>query len=118
MTTTFTCGLLLAMLAVALGQKGQGADGNPHGWDRTRRCDHVDYHPVCRPCEGVGGIPYGDNNSQIDLTTCRVISNASAVPNPVRPVWDRQWTTRTYEVLIGPKTDPFCFQAFPVSVIG
>ena len=27
-------------------QTGQGADGNPHGWDRRRRCDGSQYTPV------------------------------------------------------------------------
>ena len=41
---------------------GQGGDGNPHNWDRRRRCDGTDYTPACGVCEGYGGIPTGDAN--------------------------------------------------------
>jgi hypothetical protein len=89
--------------------------GNPHNWDRIRRCDHSDYDPVCGPCEGIGGIPFGDDNDQIKLTSCKPIAGKDEVnPNTlVRPVWGRAFTTYSWEVLIGKKTDPFCFQAFP-----
>ena len=83
-------------------------------WDRTRRCDQQDYDPPCGPCEGVGGVPYGSNNDEIELTTCQVVSTADQVQDPVRPVWGTQWTLPlAYEILIGKKTDPFCFQSFP-----
>lgn len=105
-----------ACALVAVGaQKGQGADGNPHGWDRTRRCDHSDYDPPCGICEGVGGIPTGDDNSDITLVPCVGLANASAI-DPLtlkRPVWARTWSTHSWEVLIGPKTDPFCFTTIP-----
>ena len=48
-------------------------DGNPHGWDRLRRCDQ-DQLPRCKPCEGIGGHAYGDKNDQIDLVECSVVS--------------------------------------------
>ena len=65
-------------------------------------------------CEGVGGIPYGDANDQIHLTSCTAVANASDVSHPVHPVWGETFTVPFYnEVLIGPKTDPFCFTAFP-----
>ena len=56
------------------------ADGNPHGWDRTRRCDQQDYDPPCGPCEGVGGIPHGSNNDQIDLTSSSLNSGETHAP--------------------------------------
>ena len=90
------------------------ADGNPHKWDRRRRCDQTDYSPPCGTCEGYGGVPYGDKNDEIHLTTCEVVNNASAVKDPVKPVWGVAFTVNDYnEILIGPKTDPFCFNAFP-----
>jgi len=90
------------------------ADGNPHNWDRTRRCDQQDYDPPCGPCEGVGGIPWGSDNDQIDLTTCSVVAGPDDVSDPIRPVWGTQWTLPiAYEILIGKKNDPFCFQSFP-----
>ena len=103
--------VLLVGLIAALAQQ----DGNPHHWDRRRRCDQIDYDPPCGLCEGVGGIPWGDNNSQITLAPCTPIANASSVhPQPPKPVWGTQFTVNAYnEVLIGPKTDPFCFNTFP-----
>merc|ERR1719195_2009110 len=90
------------------------ADGNPHGWDRRRRCDQQEYHPPCGPCEGVGGIPYGSENSEIELTTCQVVAKPDEVVDPVRPVWGTKWTLPlAYEILIGKMTDPACFQTFP-----
>eukprot|EP00041_Stephanoeca_diplocostata_P030256 m.910394 g.910394 ORF g.910394 m.910394 type:complete len:533 (+) comp23722_c0_seq1:196-1794(+) len=89
-------------------------DGNPHHWDRRRRCDQIDYDPPCGACEGYGGIPYGDQNDQIHLSTCTVVANASTIHNPIKPIWGPTFTIHHYnEVLIGPKTDPFCFDTFP-----
>jgi len=88
------------------------SDGNPHNWDRTRRCDHTDYLPACGPCEGIGGIPTSDDD--YTPTTCEVTKNATDVNTPVRPVWGSQWMVDPYfEVLIGKKTDPFCFSVIP-----
>ena len=104
--------LLLSLILPTSSFAQQGADGNPHHWDRQRRCDQIDYDPPCDICEGVGGIPYGDENKDIHLTSCEALStNAS---KPVHPVWGSQFTVTHYnEVLIGPKTDPFCFNSFP-----
>lgn len=93
-----------------------GSDGNPHGWDRTRRCDHTDYSPPCGTCEGIGGIPYGDDNDEITLTSCDVVANASDVDAStlIKPVWGPKWSAPVYfEILIGPKVDPFCFSVIP-----
>jgi hypothetical protein len=92
------------------------ADGNPHHWDRMRRCDQTDYDPPCGACEGYGGIPTGDENDEITLTTCSVVNNASGVdPSTlIKPKWGAKFVTTNYnEVLIGPKVDPFCFQVAP-----
>jgi len=102
--------LLVIHLSPAEGQ----ADGNPHGWDRRRRCDQQDYEVPCGPCEGVGGIPYGSNNDDIDLTSCEIVGGPEDFPNPTPVVWGTQWNLPiAYEVLIGKKNDPFCFQTFP-----
>lgn len=114
-----TLGLFVFALSLSsshvAAQKGQGADGNPHGWDRTRRCDHSDYSPPCGVCEGIGGIPTGDENADITIPYCKAVANASSIPpsSLVRPVWARTWHTHSYEVLIGPKKDPFCFTTIP-----
>lgn len=52
-------------------------DGNPHKWDRQRRCDTDGYNPPCGLCEGIGGIPTSDKNSDIKLTKCTPIAEAS-----------------------------------------
>merc|ERR1712136_140345 len=84
-------------------------DGNPHNWDRRRRCDRFDYDPPCTVCEGYGGIPYGDENDEITLTTCKPIASEFEIDPEtlVRPVWGETWTLpEAREILIGPKTDP------------
>merc|ERR1711935_1266944 len=115
MLRSLTALLVLACIASAQ-YVGQGADGNPHNWDRSRRCDHTDYSPKCGPCEGYGGIPTGDENSAITLTTCSIVSNASAVDPKtlIHPVWSDKWQANNYqEIIIGLHRDPFCFQVFP-----
>uniref|UniRef100_A0A7S4E1B8 Uncharacterized protein n=1 Tax=Lotharella globosa TaxID=91324 RepID=A0A7S4E1B8_9EUKA len=92
-------------------------DGNPHHWDRQRRCDQ-DYEPPCGPCEGVGGIPHGDRNDQITLASCDVVALPGELKAEDRPkaVWGEafSFSGRGYhEVLIGPRRDPFCFEVFP-----
>ena len=71
--------------------------------------------PPCGLCEGYGGIPFGDNNEDIHLTTCKPVANASDVEQaPPKPVWGSTFTIPHYnEVLIGPKVDPFCFNTAP-----
>jgi hypothetical protein len=100
-------------------------DLNPHAWDRMRRCDQ-DYKNgtkekggfkdgVCGPCEGIGGIAWGDKNDQIRIPSCSVV----ALPHEIdqsklaKPVFPKQYTVKFWEVLIGVKTDPFCFAFFP-----
>ena len=125
--------MLRALITVAglagavVAQLGQGADGNPHGWDRVRRCDQQDYDPPCGPCEGVGGSVTGSGEEEFTPTTCTVLevlnpaalhlvlyfSPQQASPEPVRPVWGTQWTLPlAYEIMIGKKleSDPLCFQ--------
>jgi len=76
----------------------------------------LDYDPPCGLCEGYGGIPSGDRNDQIKLTTCEVVASPDDIdPATLKPVqWGTQWTLKdAHEVLIGKKMDPFCFQTFP-----
>jgi hypothetical protein len=103
--------LFVALLVSSISLARSQADGNPHAWDRRRRCDHDSYTPQCGACEGFGGIPYGDKNEEIYLTTCEPANSTSI---PVKPKWGPVFTVNYYnEVLIGHKTDPFCFNAFP-----
>jgi len=106
----------------ALNPKYHGPDdGNPHGWDRKRRCDQ-DQMPRCQLCEGVGGHAYGDANDQIDMVDCEVVANASDVDNSTVhwPLYPKAFTISKVDgrpgyadTLIGWKTDPFCFSFFP-----
>eukprot|EP00435_Cladocopium_sp_Y103_P040150 s1132_g10.t2 len=97
-------------------------DGNPQGWNRTRRCDQ-DQMPRCQLCEGIGGMAYGDPNDDIIITPCEIVANASEVdPKTVaKPLYPKQFTIKRKDgkqggysdTLIGWKTDPFCFGFFP-----
>ena len=63
---------------------------------------------------GIGGIPTGSENDQITLTSCTVLGGPEDYPDPHPIVWGTQWTLPlAYEILIGQKNDPFCFQTFP-----
>jgi len=76
----------------------------------------MDYDPPCGICEGYGGIPFGDQNDKITLTTCTPVAPASEIdPATVKPVqWGTVWTLpMAHEILIGKKNDPFCFVTFP-----
>jgi len=86
-------------------------DGNPHNWDRKRRCDHFQYTPVCGACEGVGGIVWSDKNDDIKIVSCKIEENTQ---NPKKPIWGDPFSElASHEILIGKKQDPACFQAFP-----
>jgi len=97
-------------------------DGNPHKWDRKRRCDQ-DQMPRCQLCEGVGGMVWSDKNEDIDLTTCEIVANASDVDQRTvtQPLYPKVFTVKRKngkqggysDTLIGWKTDPFCFGFFP-----
>jgi hypothetical protein len=89
------------------------ADGNPHNWDRIRRCDHTDYNPPCGACEGVGGYVDSDTADAYTAATCELVQIYDAASR-ARPVWGPDITEfKSHEILIGKKTDPACFQAFP-----
>jgi len=107
--------IVQATLMLALGQQAAAQDDrNPHGWDRKRRCDHAGYFPKCGPCEGIGGITTSDVADQISIPSCAILKTDK--PGK-RPVWGADFTeTMSHEILIGKKTDPACFQAFPGNV--
>lgn len=99
-------------------------DGNPHGWDRERRCDQ-NQMPRCQLCEGIGGEAWLDNNSAIKMTPCKIIANASDIdPKDVAPpLYPKKFTVRRKDgmpggysdTLIGWKLpdDQACFSFFP-----
>jgi len=102
-------------------------DGNPHCWDRKRRCDgpnaHPDggvgYQPGCGLCEGIGGIVWGDDASDVTIPKCTPIAKAEDVsPPPTKPEWGEgnngKFTIENDRfIMIGKKKDPFCFEFFP-----
>jgi len=89
------------------------ADGNPHNWDRNRRCDHSDYDPPCGPCEGLGGYVDSDIADHIQVASCE-LEKVYDASTRIRPVWGADLTEKkSHEILIGKKTDAACFQAFP-----
>eukprot|EP00928_Gymnodinium_smaydae_P001923 TRINITY_DN1068_c0_g1_i1.p1 TRINITY_DN1068_c0_g1~~TRINITY_DN1068_c0_g1_i1.p1 ORF type:complete len:561 (-),score=109.03 TRINITY_DN1068_c0_g1_i1:126-1757(-) len=108
----------------ALQKKTGPDDGNPHAWDRQRRCDQ-DQVPRCQMCEGIGGEAYADKNEAIHMTPCMPLAtpeelranNASVAP----PLYPKKFTIKRKDgkaggysdTLIGWKTDPFCFGFFP-----
>jgi len=107
---------LLISVSLLVYQAKAQTDGNPHNWDRKRRCDGIGYDPPCGLCEGYGGIPSGDRNDQIKLTTCEPVASPDEIdPATLKPVqWGTVWTLpQAYEILIGKKNDPFCFVTFP-----
>jgi hypothetical protein len=99
-------------------------DGNPHGWDRLRRCDQ-NQMPRCQLCEGIGGEAWADNNSAIKMTPCKIIANASDVdPKTVAPpLYPKKFTVRRKDGMPGGYTDTLigwklpsdssCFSFFP-----
>ena len=93
------------------------SDGNPHGWDRLRRCDNTDYDPPCGICEGIGGIATGDKNDQITITTCEKVASPDELPEDVQtdyPKLPKLFTqSGHHEVMITDKTNPFCKGGFP-----
>jgi len=91
-------------------------DGNPHGWDRQRRCDQDYKDPPCGLCEGVGGVAWSDKNEDIHLASCKILKRPEEVDKSTvaPPIYPKKFTSNGYkDVLIGRKTDPFCFAFFP-----
>jgi len=100
-------------LAIGAPLVASQADGNPHEWDRHRRCDHTDYDPPCGPCEGVGGYVDSDIADHITVATCELVQIYDAASR-TRPVWGSDVSEfKSHEILIGVKEDPACFQSFP-----
>ena len=81
------------------GKVASQADGNPHNWDRQRRCDHTDYDPPCGLCEGIGGIVWGDNNEDITITSCTPIAEPSEIDNAPKPLWTNSVSLNLVTVL-------------------
>jgi len=106
----------IAFLATATLTAAQ-TDGNPHGWDRQRRCDNVDYDPPCGLCEGVGGDVWGDKNEDIKITACEPVALAADLSAEIQADYPKlkQMFTQNghHEVMITDKTNAFCKGGFP-----
>jgi len=99
-------------------------DGNPHGWDRLRRCDQ-NQMPRCQLCEGIGGEAWADNNSEIALTPCKIVANASEIDSKsvAPPLYPKKFTVRRKDGMPGGYSDTLigwqlpddksCFSFFP-----
>jgi len=92
-------------------------DGNPHGWDRVRRCDQFDaacpeLFAACGKCEGIGGIPKSDKPDDFRAPPCEPAEDPATPPAP--PTWPVQFTNaRFFETQIFVKHDPLCIAQIP-----
>ena len=100
-------------------------DGNPHQWNRTRRCDQYDAHcpsaswgSNCSLCDGIGGLSSSDKNSAFLPTTCTPVMSPDEMKiagiTPKLPLWEKTFVnTGFYEQQIFVKRDPFCLAQIP-----
>lgn len=103
-------------------------DGNPHQWDRIRRCDQYDarcpdatWAKNCSLCEGVGGLALTDGSKGFRPTTCTVVATPEQLERegkqPKRPIWPQTFVnTGFYEQQIFVHHDPFCLAQIPSMV--
>lgn len=68
---------------------------------RLKRCD-ADFDPPCQMCEGIGGLVWGDQEHQIDYTTCRPMAGPKEIQpdNITSPVWPMAFTVHEKTILI------------------
>lgn len=69
-------------------------------------------------CEGTGGIPFGDKNEDIKLTTCKELMTPEALKDDklaqIPPSYPATFKhTNFFEALVNQKKDPFCASGFP-----
>lgn len=82
--------------------------GKPKVWyNRTKRCDW-DYVPFCSPCEGVGGMTWGNNDDEWNPMPCEVVMQPDDIPaeNLTSPLWPKNFTVYEYAHLTFPGRDP------------
>ena len=97
-------------------------DGNPHSWNRTRRCDAFDSecpeaYKDCGVCEGVGGIAYGDKPDEFKPAQCTPIATAEEMKSknvkPIAPIFPENFiNTGFHEVQIFVKRGVSLFSSF------
>eukprot|EP00756_Hemistasia_phaeocysticola_P041977 Hpha_TRINITY_DN16944_c1_g1::TRINITY_DN16944_c1_g1_i4::g.54036::m.54036 len=81
-----------------------GDNGKPVVWyDRTKRCDW-DYEPFCQPCEGRGGLLWGNGEGEYNPMQCEVVATPEQVPeaNRTSPLWPKDFTVDEYAMLTFP----------------
>jgi hypothetical protein len=103
-------------------------DGNPHQWNRMRRCDQYDpacpsasWALNCGPCEGIGGLSKNDQDSTFVPTSCKVLATPEDMKKanmlPKLPLWPKAFVnTGFYEQQIFVRRDPFCLAQIPSMV--
>jgi hypothetical protein len=123
-TGPFTLGVLLL---ATLSSVTAVCDGNPHGWNRQRRCDQFNAAcpdaswASCNPCDGVGGLSSNDSMGSFTPTSCRVVATPAELKQqgkePILPIWPKTFiNTGFFEQQIFVKHDPFCLAQIPSMV--
>lgn len=85
--------------------------------NRKKRCDW-DYDPPCQPCEGIGGLIWGDQEHQIDYTSCELVDYPIDIPkgNLTNPLWPKTFTVHEDTILVDqgrfPGADPCAKHSF------
>ena len=117
-------GTLALLTLVSTTSVSAVCDGNPHNWDRQRRCDEFSSvcpnasWASCNPCDGVGGLSNNDSMSSFTPTSCSVVATPTELKQqgktPLLPMWPKTFiNTGFYEQQIFVKHDPFCLAQIP-----
>lgn len=74
---------------------------------RIKRCDW-DYVPFCQPCEGRGGMTWGNDKDKWLPMPCEVVAKPEDIPadNLTSPLWPKDFTVQEYGHLTFPGRDP------------
>lgn len=74
---------------------------------RIKRCDW-DYVPFCEPCEGVGGMTWGNDKEEWNPMPCTAVAKPEDIPkdNLTSPLWPKDFTVQEYAHLTFPGRDP------------
>lgn len=79
-----------------------------HVWyNRTKRCDW-DYEPFCQPCEGIGGLIWGNGEHDWNPMPCTPLLTPDQIPtdNLTSPLWPKSFTVDEYADLSFPGRSP------------
>jgi hypothetical protein len=76
-------------------------------YNRTKRCDW-DFEPFCAPCEGVGGLAWGNGEHEWNPMPCEVVMAPDDIPeeNLTTPFWPEHFTVMEKAMLTFPGRDP------------